>query len=833
MRQFLQDLRFGSRTLLKTPGFTAVAVAVLALGIGANTAMFSLVNALLLRPLAGKADELVGLYSHDRTRPESSYRGFAYANYADIRDGNDVFESLMAHTFAMVGVPSGDTTRQTFIEVVSSNYFDTLGVPLAAGRAFTADEERPAARIPVVIVRHDRADLLGKTVKINAMDFTVVGVAPAKFTGTMALLAPDMWLPLGMFDIVVNDIFKNNGSGLADRTNLSLVVAGRLKPGVTRAGAAARLDALSRQLERAYPAENKEQLLTVSPLPRLSTSTSPSSDKGPAGAAALLMGLSAVVLLIACLNIANMLLARGASRRKEIAIRLAVGGGRGRIVRQLLTEGLLLALIGAAGGLLLASWSIAALARSLAAVMPLTISFEPKPDLMVMAATTAFAVLATVMSGLGPALKLSKTDLVADLKALAADGSPVLGRRLSARNVMVVGQIALSLMLLSAGGLFARGALKAAAANPGFSYDRQLLVSTDPTLVQYDETRGRASYREVLARVRALPGVAVAGMAGSVPFGDFHEGHSIERVGGSARPDLAARTNATYRVISGDYFRALNLPMVRGREFTEAESMSASAPRVAIVDERLARKLFGADDPLGQMIRYSARPGETTKNDGQSMEIVGVAAPIRDGLFDREAEPSVYEPWGRNYRGNMFLHVRAAQAGSEADLLAAIRRTMRDYDPKLPILQATTMHAFHDQGIQLWAVNAGARLFLIFGVLALLLAVVGLYGVKSYIVSQRTREIGIRMALGARPGDVLGMVLREGAALSAAGVALGLPLAALLGVALSSLLYDVKPLDPVVFLTAPAVLALAALVATWLPARRATRVTPLTALRAD
>jgi predicted permease len=833
MRQLLQDLRFGVRTLLKTPGFTGVAILVLALGIGANSAMFTLVNALLLKPLVGQADELVGLYSHDRTKPKSSYRGFAYANYADIRDGNDVFASLMAHTFSMVGVPHGDTTKQTFISVVSSNYFDALGVPLAAGRAFTLEEERPSARIPVVIVRHEKAALLGQTVKINAIDFTVVGVAPPKFTGTMALLSPDMWLPLGMFDVVVNDIFKNNGAGLADRKNLSLVVAGRLKPGLTVESAGSRLEVLSRQLEGAYPAENKDQLLTVNPLPRLGTSTSPQSDSGPATAAALLMGLSGVVLLIACLNIANMLLARGSSRRKEIAIRLAVGGGRGRIVRQLLTEGLLLAFGGAAGGLLLASWSMGALGRSLAAVMPLTIAFEPKPDVMVMAATTAFAVIATVLSGLGPALKLSKTDLVADLKALAADGSPILGRRFSGRNIMVVGQIALSLMLLAAGGLFARGALKAAAANPGFSYDRQLLVATDPQLVQYDETRGRASYRDVLSRVRALPGVAAVGLAAAVPFGDFHEGHAVERVGGPARPDLAALSNATYRIIGSDYFKALNLPMVRGREFTEAEETSATAPRVTIIDERLARQLFGADDPIGQMIRYVSRPGESTKHDGQSMEIVGIAAPIRDDLFDRESGPAFYEPWGRNYRGNMFLHVRAAQAGIEAELLQAIRREMRASDPKLPVLQATTMTAFHDGSLQLWAVRFGGRLFLVFGVLALLLAVVGLYGVKSYIVSQRTREIGIRMALGARPGDVMTMMLKEGAALAAAGVALGLPLAALLGFAVSSMLYDVKPLDPVVFVSAPAALAMAALFATWLPARRATRVTPLTALRAD
>jgi predicted permease len=832
MRQLVQDLRFGARTLAKTPSFTLVAIAVLALGIGANSAMFTLVNALLLRPLVGRADELVGLYSHDRTKPDSSYRGFAYANYVDIRDGNDVFESLMAHTFAMVGVPNGDTTRQTFIEVVSANYFEALGAPLAAGRAFTLDEERPAARIPVAIVAQQHADLLGKTIKVNAIDFTVVGVAPRNFTGTMALIAPEMWLPLGMFDVVVNDIFKNGGAGLADRRTQSLVVAGRLKPGVTVAAAAPRLDTLSRQLEQAYPAENKEQLLTVHSLPRLGTSTSPGSDAGPAGFAAALMALSGVVLLIACLNIANMLLARGAARRKEIAIRLAVGGGRGRIIRQLLTEGLLLAVTGAAAGTLLASWAMGAFARSLAGIMPMGVSFEARPDAVVLFATVAFAIVATVMSGLGPALKLSKTDLVADLKALAADGSPTLGRRFSSANVMVVGQIALSLMLLATGGLFARGAVKAAAANPGFSYDRQLLVATDPALVQYNEARGRASYRELLARIRALPGVAAVGMAASVPFGEFHEGPTVERAGG-ATADQPARANAAFRVIGADYFRALNLRMVRGREFTATEEMSTAAPRVAIIDERLARKLFGADDPIGQSIRYAARPGESTKHDGQPMEIVGIAAPIRDELFEREARPTFYEPWGQDYRGNMFMHVRAERGGSEAELLAAIRRVMREYDPKLPVLQATTMQAFHDRSLELWAVQSGGRMFLIVGVLALLLAVVGLYGVKSYIVSQRTREIGIRMALGARPGDVLSMMLKEGAALAAVGVALGLPLAALLGFGVSALLYDVKPLDPVVFTAAPAALAVAALIATWLPARRATRVTPLTALRAD
>jgi predicted permease len=641
-----------------------------------------------------------------------------------------------------------------------------------------------------------------------------------------------MWLPLGMFDVVVNDIFKNNGLPFADRRNQALVVAGRLKSGISLQAAAPRLAALSRQLEEAYPAENKNQLLTASPLPRLGTSTSPSSDSGPAAAGAFLIAFSAVVLLIACLNIANMLLARGSARRREIAVRLAVGGGRARIVRQLLTEGLLLALAGAAGGLVLATWSMGALGASLAAVMPLGIEFRPEPDLLVVVVTTAFAVLATVASGLGPALKISKTNLVDDLKASTSDAPGSLGRWFSARNMLVVGQIALSLTLLSAGGLFAHGALKAASANPGFSYDRQLLVGLDASLVQYSEARGRAVARDVLARVRAMPGVASASLAGSVPFGEFHEEPSVERVGGASRPDLPSQSNAVYRAVGAAYFGTLNLPMVRGREFTVTEETSAAGPRVCIVDERLARRLFGADDPIGQMIRYTQRPGESAKEDREPMEIVGIAPPIRDDLFDREAGPAIYEPWGRHYRGNMFVHVRA-RSGGERELLQSIRGAIRAYDPRVPLVESTTMRAFHDRSLMLWAARSGGRLFLVFGLLALLLAAIGLYGVKSYVVAQRTREIGIRMALGAKPADVLSMVLKEGAVLSAVGVAIGLPLSALLGLALSRLLYDVKPLDPVVFVSAPLALTAAGLLASWLPARRATRVTPLTALRSE
>jgi predicted permease len=829
MPAFLSDLRFGVRVLRKTPAFTCVAIGILALGIGANSAMFTLVDALLFRPLAGRADQLVGLYSYDRTQPDS-YRAFSYPTYVDVRDRGDMFESLMAHNFSLVGLGSGDSVRQTFVDVVTSNYFETLGVALAAGRTFTAGEERPGARIPVAIVGYDRAALLGRTIKINTIDFTVVGVAPPGFSGTMALLAPDMWLPMGVYDVVVNDIFKSKKTSLDDRANAELVVAGRLKPGITASAAAARLDALSRELESAYPADNKNQVLTVSPLPRMTTSTQPGTDQGVGLGGALLMGLSGIVLLIACLNIANMLLARGSARRKEFAIRLAVGGSRGRIIQQLLTEGILLAVSGAACGLVLAFWGTRTLVRSLESVMPLALQFDPRPDPAVLAVTCLVALAATVLFGVGPACTLSRVDVVSDLKELTADGRAVFGRRLSGRNLLVVGQIALSLMLLAVGGLFARGAINAAAATPGFSYRGQLLVTIDPSLAQYDDAHGRAAQQRALQQIRSTPGVAGAAMVSTIPFGQFHEGRQVEAV--AVKPQgVLGRNSPVYRIIGADYFRTLGLSVIRGREFTAVEEESANAPHVVIVDESVARHLFGSEDPLGQMIGFVPQAGQNGPVDTRPMQIVGIAPPVRDDLFDRGATPTVYVPSGPNYRAMMNIHVRIAQPGAEGAALDTIRRGLRQADPALPVTETTTMQAFHDRSIELWAVSAGGRLFVLFGVVALLLAVAGLYGVKSYLVAQRTREIGIRIALGADRGAVMRMILREGATIAAIGIAVGLPLAALLGRALGALLYGVRPMDPLVFSIAPLLLGVAALFATYLPARRATRVSPIAALR--
>jgi len=648
----------------------------------------------------------------------------------------------------------------------------------------------------------------------------------------MALVAPEFWLPLGTYDTVVNDIFKTRGAGLGDRGNHALILAGRLNDGMTTESAAPALDTLAHQMAAAFPAENKDQALTINPLPRMSTSTRPLSDGPLAAATALLMGISAVVLLIACLNIANMLLARGAARRREIAVRLALGGRPWRIVRQLLTESLSLAIAGGLVGLLLSFWAMKVVVATLVPILPLALEFTPAPDATVLAVTLGFAMLSTLTFGLGPAIKLARADVVTDLKNLDSLSGRV-GRWFGARNLLVVGQIGLSLALLVTGGLFARGAVNAAAADPGFRYERILLASLDPALAGYDETRSRMSHRNVLERIRNIPGVEAATFSSIVPFGEFQEGRPVERPG-RASTTLEGRSQA-YMIVGADYFKTLGLNMLRGREFTRSEEESADAPRVAIINEPLARQLFPDEDPVGQIIRIRRHELEPAGVDFEPMQIVGVAPGLRQTLFDSAPTPHLYVPYGNHYRSGMHVHVRLTGSGVQAEAggLTALREELRAVDDRLPVLALSSMQAFHDRSLGLWGVRMGGRLLTTFGALALILAVVGVYGVKSYVVSQRTREIGIRMALGARPASVLWLVLREGVWLTAVGLVIGLPLAALAGNALGDLLYQVSPLDPLVFLTAPVLLAVAALAACYLPARRATRIMPLTAMRTE
>jgi len=554
-----------------------------------------------------------------------------------------------------------------------------------------------------------------------------------------------------------------------------------------------------------------------------------------------LMSLSGVVLLIACLNLANMLLARGAARRKEIAIRVALGAGRGQILRQLLTEGLILSVIGGLMGLVVAGWVTDLLISSFIPRLPfLNIVFRASPDARVLAATFGFCVLATLFFGFGPAWRLTRPATVNDLKDhTGGDQTSRLGANLLApRNLLVIAQIALSLALLTAAGLYIRGAKKAAGTTPGFRYEQGLIVELDPSMAGYDEIRGRQLYREIQERLATIPGVESLSLASLVPFGSFSEGRDV-KAAGNARPENTGtnanktpQQNANLNIITTDYFKTMGLKLLRGREFNRIEVESTQAARVAIIDEPLARALFPEQDALGQQIEF---PGQGKNGGPEVLEVVGVVPGLKHELFDKTPVPHVYIPFGQQYRSGMNLHIRIAGQGHEAEaaMLKIVRKELRAVDNKLPVISMNTMQGFHDTGLLLWFVQTGANLFTAFGVLALFLAVIGIYGVKAYVVARRTREIGIRMALGATARNVLWMVLRQGLALTVAGLAIGLLLSLAVARLISSQLFEVSAVDPLTFCTTPLLLAAAALLACYVPARRAARIEPMTALRCE
>lgn len=836
---FFQDFRYGLRMALKNPGFTVIAVLVLSLAIGGTTAMFTVVNAVALRPIdARQPEQLVRFYGKEN-KPSGAYRGFSYLNYRDIAAGNEALSDVAAFAEAMVGLKEGDLTRRTFSVMVSANYFNVFGVPLSSGRTFTLEEERPGSAVPVVIVSHaywkkTGADpqILGKKIRINAMLFEVVGITRPFFTGATALITPEFFLPLGMYEALVNDFANERKLELGNRNHHCLRLIGRLNPGLTRELAQARLEPISRQLEEAYPDANKDYGIQLGRVNRLSVNTYPQEDSGTGVLSGLLMGMSGAVLLIACLNLANMFLARGAARRREIAVRLSLGGTRPRLIRQLLTEALFPALVGAAGGLLLSVWATRLLVASFSVRTPFfTVALDSTPDWRILLVTLGVCLLSVLLFGLMPAWRLSKLNITSELKEQVGDElrGRVSGGLFAPRNLLVAGQLALSLALLTAAGLFARGAIAALRANPGFDLARSILVESDASLAGYDEARGKQAFADVLANLRALPGVESASLAYIVPFGLFSDGREITRTAVPAATDGGTvsvpekRVYASFNLVSTDHFKTLGLRLLRGREFDRIETGSNRSSKVAIIDEPLVRELFPDEDPLGKFIRFASAE--------EPLEVVGVVSPVKDDLNARAAQPHVYVPFGQEYRSGMNFHIRLADGPSEGAMLRSVREAIRATDPQLAVISVKTLQTFHQEGLAVWFIKSAARLFGIFGSLALFLAVVGIYGVKSYVVSRRTREIGIRMALGADRRSVLLMVLREGVKLTAAGVVLGLGLSLMVAFALRAVLYGVNAVDPVTFTVAPLCLTGAALAACYLPALRAANIQPLRALR--
>src|SRR6478609_6650348 len=846
----MQDFRFAVRQVLKTPGFTCVAVLTLALAIGVNSAIFALINGVLLKPVVPvRPAEVVNVFTA-RQNASHDYRQFSYNEYRELRaNGKEVFVDVAALEFAVAGIGRDHEMRRSFAFLTSENYFPMLGVQAFRGRFYNAEECKPNANMAVLVSSYGfwkrngaRDDFVGSAIQINGQPYTVIGIAPDGFSGASALIAPDIWVPLGIrsqFGSAFGD--SETTHDLLNPKNYTFNLVARMRSGLTFDAAKARLPLLAQRLNAIQPdgSEGARELQIQTPS-RFSLSTQPENDGPLTLIATLLMAMAGAVLLIACLNLANMLLARGASRSKEIAIRLAVGASRWQIVRQLLCEGFLLALCGGVIGLILSAWCNDALLQQLHSLLAsVNFSFVVKlrPDTTVLVITLLFCVIATMLFSLGPALKATKADLVKDLKEQVGEPARIgrLSRFFAPRHISVMAQIALSLMLLFAAGLFFRGALKAAGLNPGFVAPGDLISEFDFSLIKKEPADSRRLIFAMVERARELPGVRAAAVGTMLPYADFTNTRRVIRAKDTMPNDPKApdpSVNALYTAISTGYFDALGVKLLRGRDFTQAECENKDSRRVAIIDEEMATKLFPNEDAIGQHVRYTQTPKDGAPND---LEIIGVVSKHRHDIQNDSIIRRLFVPLAQGYNGQIYFHVRVGTEDRRAvvAIMPTLRQSLREIDSNLPLLQMTPYVDLMEKSPNLWIVKLGAILFGVFGCIALLLAVVGVYGVKAYAVACRTREIGIRMALGAHRKDVFALIMRQGAMQTALAVTVGILLSLAAGRVLAQILYHVSPSDPFALFASSLMLAVAALLACFLPARRATYVNPITALRTE
>jgi putative ABC transport system permease protein len=802
IEEFWQDLRFGVRMLLNTPGFTLIALITLALGVGANTVIFSFFNGILLRPLPFQQPERLVLLDEIATNRGGLSLGISWPNYLDWRAQNQVFSDLGCYqdiTFTLTGVGDAEELSGAFI---SDRLFESLGVTPQLGRAFTPEENQPA-RHRVVILSHGlwrrrfggNQEILGKPITLVNRSWVVVGVMPPgfKFPG-----AVDFWAPLA------------HGAGLS-RSMYGLGAIARLKPGATIEQAQSEMSLIARRLAEQYPASNEGLDVRVT---RLRDHLVKDYRRG----LWILLGAVGAMLLIACANVANLLLARAAARRREMAVRAALGAGRFRIVRQMLCESLLLGVIGGAAGMALAWLGLNLLLAALPAELPFWMKFNV--DGRVLGFTLSVSLLTSLVCGAAPAWSAARIDLIETLKDGGRGAAG--GSRQRLRRLLVTAQVALALILLAGAGLLMRSFLRMQQVRLGFNPDNALTLRVNMPGSDY---RGGVSpfYRQLEERVNALPGVEIAGAVIPLPLSGIDESWgNFLTVDGQPTLSFGQSPRITLGIITQQYFRAMEIPLLAGRAFTDADS--PDAPSVAIIDERLAREYWPNESPLGKRIRI----GLPTSDDPWSV-IVGVVGTIQHERLGGATRMMAYVPSMQKPTGFQTLVVRSNLP--RESLIPAVKNVVKEMDPNLPITHVATMREVIAESV--WQPRLYATLFAVFAVVALTLAAVGIYGVMSYAVTARTNEIGIRMALGAERRHVLKLVVGQGMVLSLVGVGFGLVGASLLTRLMKTLLFGVSATDPLTFAGVSLVLFGVALLACYLPARKAAQVDPLVALRRD
>jgi putative ABC transport system permease protein len=808
----MRDLVYALRGFRNNPTFTAVAIASLALGIGLNTAIFNLVSAVLLQPLPVRDPaRLMSVFTLDRINPGLRY--CSYPNYKDYRDRNTVFSGLALYTPIQATLTGETDPGDVQGQIVSGNYFDVLGVKPVFGRTFLPEEDQVLDARAVVIVSYAfwtrrfgaSPNAIGATIGLNNRRYTIIGVAPKDFHGANALVSTDLWVPMMMYPQMYT-----MADWIDHRKALLFPVIGRLKDGVSRQQAQDNMKTLAAQLAREYPADN--QGLTVTLLPLTESVIQPNSRAGFALVGGVALGVSGLVLLIACANVANLLLVRAAARRKEMALRLALGVGRGRLVRQLLSESALLSIAGGGVALLLARWG-----RDLLWTFrpPWMLSGDAvlRFDGRVLGFTLLIAVLGTLVFGLAPAWNATHAALATELRERRSPWTRA-GHRVNVRSLLVMVQVALSVVALTGAGLFLRSLRNAQALDPGFDAAHMATVALNIKTRGFTEAEGRQYYARVLERAGSLPGVAAATLAVNPPFTAYRaRSIFVEGQETGKGPNAVAPVD----VVEPGYFQTMRIPLLRGRAFSSGDS--ENAPRVAVVNETMARRLRSGTNPIGARLRFF---GESAP-----VEVVGVVKDTTYAGLEQASRLMIYLCLRQYYSPAVTLWVRTT--GDPEAMLGAVRREVQslDSDVLLSDLQ-TAMQVSHEL---LWAPRLGAILFAAFGALAGLLTVAGLYGVVSYSVGQRTRELGIRMALGAQPRAVLQQVLAEGGILVFWGLVLGLLATITIGGVLESLLFGVSARDPLTLGVVLAVLSVTALAACAAPALRATRIDPMVALR--